>query len=106
LPAADSRTLADALQEVAAWLQRPGNAQELVVLMLDDTPNLEAWGQVAAMLEQLQQAFGLQQILKPAELQQVFGGRWAAAGAARRPGLSLQEQQAGAAVSDPWRAKH
>jgi hypothetical protein len=78
MPAADSRTLADALDEISAWLQQPANARELLVLMLDDQANLQSWGQVPALLEQLRQAFGLRQLLTPAELQAGFGGRWAA----------------------------
>jgi hypothetical protein len=41
LPAADSRSLADALAEVAAWLAAPGNERELLLLYLDDQRDLQ-----------------------------------------------------------------
>jgi hypothetical protein len=39
----DQRTFKDALQEIADWLSLPQNADEFLVLYLDDQPDLLAW---------------------------------------------------------------
>lgn len=39
----DQRTFKDALQEIAVWLARPENADEFLVLYLDDQPDLLEW---------------------------------------------------------------
>lgn len=39
----DQRTFKDALQEIALWLARPENADEFLVLYLDDQPDLLEW---------------------------------------------------------------
>lgn len=39
----DQRTFKDALQEIAQWLALPENADEFLVLYLDDQPDLLVW---------------------------------------------------------------
>lgn len=43
IPVRDQRSLASALAEVAAWLAAPGRGREVVLLYLDDQPDLLDW---------------------------------------------------------------
>lgn len=47
------RLFADALAEVSEWMKQPNNADELVVLLFDDQPNLAEWKKLPQMLEQV-----------------------------------------------------
>ena len=43
IPSMEQRTLVDAMKEVKAWMDQPGNQEEFVVLFFDDQPDLTSW---------------------------------------------------------------
>lgn len=43
IPVRDQRSFADALAEVAAWLAAPGRGREVLLIYLDDQPDLLDW---------------------------------------------------------------
>lgn len=43
IPVRDQRSFADALAEVAAWLAAPGRGREVLLVYLDDQPDLLGW---------------------------------------------------------------
>ena len=43
IPVREQRSLADALSEIAAWLARPTAAHDLVIIFLDDQPDIQTW---------------------------------------------------------------
>ncbi len=50
IPAGDQRRFLDALQEVGAWMNVPENADEFVVLFLDDQEDLQGWVRVVVWM--------------------------------------------------------
>lgn len=43
IPSNYQRTLLDAFEEIRAWMDRPENQQEFLILYLDDEPDLQPW---------------------------------------------------------------
>ena len=43
IPVLAQRSFADALAELAAWLARPENQREFLLVFLDDQPDIKAW---------------------------------------------------------------
>lgn len=43
IPTKDQRLFSDTVAELAEWLRRPENANEFLVLFLDDEKDLAAW---------------------------------------------------------------
>ncbi|KAL4419285.1 hypothetical protein ABPG77_008335 [Micractinium sp. CCAP 211/92] len=75
IPAYDQRLLTDALQEVKAWMDRPENALEFVILYFDDQPNLQAWGVVGNLLADITGVFPREWVFS-AEDREAFGAGW------------------------------
>eukprot|EP00884_Botryococcus_braunii_P017639 jgi/Botrbrau1/4559/Bobra.60_2s0046.1 len=72
----DQRTFKDALQEIAQWLALPQNADEFLVLYLDDQPDLLAWGKVDALLADILSVFSVDMIYTPVEHDALPKGAW------------------------------
>ncbi len=53
--AKDQRLFRDALEEIMTWMKQPANVKEMVVLYLDDQPDLEDWKKVDTLLDQVKQ---------------------------------------------------
>ena len=62
---APSRSFADAIGEIADWLTDPVNADEFLVLFLDDQPDLAKWGKVTLLLDQISQQLPPGAVLTP-----------------------------------------
>lgn len=73
IPVGDQRTFASALEEIGAWLAKPENAREFLVLFLDDQMDLKEWGLVPRLLDQIQAQFPRSSVFAPADLEAVQG---------------------------------
>lgn len=51
IPPGVQRSLVDALREVREWMSLPENADEFVMIFLDDQPNLKTWVCVCAVVD-------------------------------------------------------
>jgi hypothetical protein len=80
IPAAEQRTLVDALSEIKTWLDAPGNEGEFVVLYFDDQPDLGVWGVAHKLPEAVLEVFSADEIFGADDLAAV-GGAWPPAGA-------------------------
>lgn len=57
IPAMEQRLLTDAFQEIKAWMDRPENEKEFLMLYFDDQANLQTWGVVGHLLEDILSVF-------------------------------------------------
>ncbi|GAB4815112.1 hypothetical protein N2152v2_002158 [Parachlorella kessleri] len=57
IPSMEQRTLVDAMSEVKAWMDEPGNQEEFVVLFFDDQPDLTSWGVVEHLQTDIRSVF-------------------------------------------------
>ncbi|EQC37528.1 hypothetical protein SDRG_05130 [Saprolegnia diclina VS20] len=74
IPAHQQRPALHALQEIADWVHAPGNAGEFVLIYFDDQINLLKWHKVELLLDYIKQAFAVDEILKPSDVQ--HGASW------------------------------
>jgi hypothetical protein len=94
IPATDQRPFVDAVAEVGAWLAGQGNATDhsarvVLVLYLDNQPDLAKWGALPALQAALEAGLPLGAIYTPAD-----HAKWVAA------------REAAAAEADAARARH
>ncbi|KAF0684347.1 Aste57867_23660 [Aphanomyces stellatus] len=68
IPAHSQRHVQDALDELAAWLHRPENAHEFLLVYFDDEVNLLTWHKVPLLLEYIKKAFPVAEIVKPQDV--------------------------------------
>ena len=76
IPAASQRPLRDALAEVKAWLDEPGNEREFLIVYLDDEPDLLDWGVVPELVDTVRDVFPDDSVFKPTDR---AGGAWGSA---------------------------
>ena len=67
IPARDQRSFLSALREIAAWLRDPANVGEFLLIFLDDQSDLETFGEVPHLLEQITGVFGTE-VFTPRDL--------------------------------------
>jgi hypothetical protein len=75
IPSMEQRLLTDAFQEIKAWMDRPENEKEFLMLYFDDQANLQTWGVVGRLLEDILSVFPREWIFTT-EDKAAWGDEW------------------------------
>eukprot|EP01026_Neomeris_dumetosa_P039188 TRINITY_DN320_c0_g1_i5.p1 TRINITY_DN320_c0_g1~~TRINITY_DN320_c0_g1_i5.p1 ORF type:complete len:478 (-),score=57.15 TRINITY_DN320_c0_g1_i5:483-1841(-) len=89
IPVGDQAYFIDDLREIRDWLNSTDNQEDFIILFLDAQPDLQHWGKLQLLLDQIDEVFPIEWIMTPPEKSALFPGMWPSVNMLKKLGKRL-----------------